>query len=475
MDAGHNGEIPKGLADWLASIERKLDEVLDRRREGDAGSHDLPRARSSRAVSPSDADPTLAGVPPSKFKRTPYFQVGRGVLRDGRNGPVMATNVLKGADRKILAHLLIHGSIHVAHVIAYRVNDDLGSIRERKRNAEVAIAKIKRAVRGILTIGKKDDCHSLVWVVERNEATRVEFSVELALLRAERARQELDDNKPCAALTGALDAIDEDDCIQLAHEVVCLAALMVGTGLPLDEFRVWKSALVLEKRMTQLSRIREIIRRSVPLIDDEDVEKEFREIDVGFSEERQRLESARGRATERFGDPYGQALPNDRVANETIAQWRREDLSLDKTRNHPLAETVLGHPSVERLRNKAEKRARDEKELDPQEVRLTVNNIVFVKALDGRIPPRIRLICVHVAAEIKRTLWTSCWDSIEGRAARALRKAKVAFWTEYERDPSPEELAEKLGWTVERVKEIEAWIRLQGPDPLDCGERQEPD
>jgi hypothetical protein len=377
----------------------------------------------------------------------------------------MKRNVLKGAECDVMAHLLIEGSIDVLELTVLQAKDDSGTIRDRKGIAQSRIARLKPVARDLgMTIENQDPSRSTgVWVLVGKEKSGISFSVDFALALATEAQGELGKGKFCVAFAKAHEALEYDDCVQPAHEALGKAALAIGQTPGVDEKRISETTLFLGHRRRQLAGVQKIINRSFLLVDDEDARDTMRHADDRFSNEEQRLATILAKMIEKFGDPYNRDLPQDKRANAAIEKLRQLGLSYEQASSHGLAKTMLEHPSVERLRDKMEKEAREAKLGDAAENRKTVGQIVLMKALDLRIVPRIRLICSHAKPEVRQALGLPSRNGTMAGEAKKLRKAKAMFFAEHGHHPNTEEVAKLLGWTACKVEDVEAWIRANNP------------
>lgn len=467
MDPGHESELPKGLVARLRSIEKKLEQALDGWRQLAARLRGPSDVTTPTPFTPLAAGELPAGVPATEFKTTPFFEVGRGTLRDGRGGPIKASKVLRGAERKILAHLLSHRSINAVDVIAYQMEDDGGTILNRLNHARTTMWKIKKAIRGVATVTKEGGRRGWTWSLTLNPTIQIEFSVDDAFRLAEQAHRELEAGRPIEAHAMALQAIVADDCVQFGHLVACRAALAINSATQPDIARLRKSMRSLERHITQLRRVCTVIARSCSYIHKDELRIELKGFEAKFTDELQSFHSILEQMIAKFGDPHGNDRPEDLAVNSLIEQFRAERLTHDQARFDPRGRIILSHKRVFILREEIRELALNKNLDDVETVGQTVNDIVLDKVLDVRLAPSIRLVCDHAYWEIEKSCCESPWNCPEGRDATMLNKTKGAFRAKHERDPAAEEMARSLGWTLERVKSTEDWERFNKPERLD--------
>ncbi|MCB9852790.1 MAG: hypothetical protein H6819_06820 [Phycisphaerales bacterium] len=447
---------------WLEILIRLLEELLVRQ----PAEPDPPPDKE-----PADSDPKIAGVTLSKFKRQPFLDVSRGILRDGKGGPVMGPKVLQGAEKSVLAHLVINGELSALDVIALQAQDGTGTFRVRKRNARGTISKVRSAIKGMgLEIANKNEARGAVeWVLHRQSPSRVSFSIDCAHELAIRADQELAAGNPVAALAIAKEAIDIDVLVQLAHEACCRAAMLIGSENGVAGDTVKKSISFLRKRESQVNRAIEIQRRSLSDLDDDDDRADLEVRGNHLTNELNRIATIIATVIKQFGDPQWHMSPKDRRANEAIEKLRELRLSVDEALLNPISESILGHPKVERLRRAVEAEIRRRGCDDPTEARKLVNACVMQKALHPGFQARIRLVCEHAKHAVREDLGLSREKGGHLRDVTALRGAKQTFYAEHGHDPSEHEVAEILGWTVEKVRETENASRIENTGDLDTG------
>jgi len=413
--------------------------------------------------------PKIAGVPLGDFKHGPYLEVGRGILHDGPGGTILPRNVLSGAMKSILAHLLINREIHLMEVLATQVKRGSGTIAERKRHAESTIAKLKRATNGMgLSIAKKGGRHSVEWVLERDARSPVVFSVELASDLAISAQHQLGKDKPCCAIATALKALRCDDHVHSAHLILCTAAAKVGPGGFNDRVRLRKSVDVIRERAEQIDKCLEIIDRASAANGDE-VTEDLKYVGKRFRVERDQHCAIITQVGERFPDLFERERPEDSRANEAIVALRDKNLGLDDARRNPLAMTVLEPRCVERVRARAQSELPATSTCKERTERSSlVNTLILAKAIDPNVPANIRWVCKAIDHDMWKVFNPPSGDDTnEARLARELDAAKMRLFQRLERDPTSEEVSAELGWSVSKILEIEDWSKKNKPGPID--------
>lgn len=457
----------KSLLKKLRTLQAALQEVVD----------EIPMcvAAGNGAKLP---DPTIAGIPWDEFKSKPFVAVSRGKLLDGVKGPDTNRWSLRGAERPVLTHLLLHDSIHALEVVAYQAKNGSGTIFNRKRHAETTIAKLKPAATKLgLEIEKRDGRRSMEWDLLKND-TPVIFSVELAADMTTRAVNEMEKGKPGCALLTAIEALECDDSVQDAHKVLCHAAVQLGSVSDQAAARLTKSVFFLRSRVEQLNRVLQICDNSFAYADHEQVRVDIEFYVKKFTVERERIEAIIADTIQRFG-PFDQGAPKDRAANEAIQELRKLSLTFEQAWSHPVFGVVLEHPRVEWMRNRmvTDSRACDQGERYSRRER--VNAEVLKGALDPHTVPNIRAICKAVEHAIPTILNPDyALKTREAHDARKLDDAVDSFLKEYSYRPSMNvaedlnELSRLSGLPVWRLEEAADWKRVQRPTPLEAVERE---
>ncbi|MEW6197779.1 MAG: hypothetical protein AB1601_03820 [Planctomycetota bacterium] len=410
----------------------------------------------------------------STFKNVPHLQVSRGLLLDGPGGPACRTFRLRGAERRVLAHLLLNDSIHVLEVIALQAKSGVGTFRDRKRHAQTTIAKLKATIRSLgLDIAKADGRRGDAWFFMRKGAA-ITFSVERAKAITERAVDDLKKGKPSSALLVAIDALACDDLVQEAHEVLCNAVVMAGTVGDQAAERIAKSTRHLASRVEQLRRGLQVCENSLASEDDDTVRAGLELQARKFTIERERIEKLVAVTNERFG-PFGQGSPKDLRVNEAIQELRSSNLTFEQAWGHPLFTRVLGHPSVgwplDEIVDQAKARDRDEQTALRDRVKAEILTLV----LDPGARPNIRWICNSVKHLIPQILEAGdARRSPEARDAKKVDEAVDAFHKEHGFAPSMEvaeeleELSRLSGLSIVRLKAVADWKKAQRLKPLEA-------
>lgn len=420
--------------------------------------------------------PEIAGFPRSRFKDRPYVDVCRGLLRDGEKGPVVRSpddEFFPGATRPVLAHLLQHGQIHQVDALAYQIDNSLGTVASRKKNALGTISKLRRSTPGMgITIerpGRK--CHSSEWVLVRQDC-QVTFSVDIAREIAARARQKLSQNKPASAATTAIEAKQVDEEVLEVDEVLCQAALMLGpTGFGWIE-NLKSSVEKLEKRLVHISRCMAVVDRSLkPLVGGQ--VGDLQDVRARLQAESDRLTPTVGAVRDSFGDLLDGLLPADKEACETTQRLRDLHIGVDRAMSDPLGQRLLDHWRVNRLRDQAESRLPGDCDAAERIAERTwVNAIVMMIALTPSVTPNICCICKGAEFEIMETQDpTDGDDRAEARWARKWDRAKDLQYTIHGERVRDEELARLLRWPWERVKAVLEWINGRHPKGSDYLDR----
>ena len=411
----------------------------------------------------------IAGAPLSSFPRNPHVDVGRGRLLDGPDGPQRDSDFeLHGATARVLAHLLVTGCIDAAEVIAYQVRDGSGTVCDRLENARSTISKTRMAIKGLgVCIPERDgkDRHETHWTLERDPHPVVTFSVDIANEAAQLARELLDQARFDKAASAAIEAIKQDTLILQAHEILCAAALKLGSNEFVDVAQLKQSRDKLTDRVTHLERILQIIANSSSEIDGNKYWDVLPTTRDALRAEGDRLKEAVNSVNAVFGPLLDRLSPDGDRANKVVQNLRHLQLGVDRAMEHPLASKLFAYKGAQRLRDQAVRRLPANCHT---EERNWVNAILMMNTIDPAISPDIRAICIATKYQILQAQDPNDGEQgVEAQWARVWDLAKDRFYTVNGSPASDEDVAKILHWPWSHVQAVRDWQRVHRPFSLE--------
>jgi hypothetical protein len=421
----------------------------------------------------SDVAWTIAGIPREKFQNTPFVDVGRRLVRDGPEGPVMATGIFSKSMGMTLTDSLINDQTHMLEVMTHQVSKGSGTIQERKGSISNKIWKVNQIADDFgLVLEKPNRRGGLIWVLKRMADRKVIFSVDQAMPLVQEASDELKKRNYGKALLESLAALDRDCGILEAHEVLCQAAVHMSVSPDVID-RVGKSFSFLQDRVEQIGFMLKILDRSRGSVQRDALNDSVEYYAVRFAREHERLERIIKLVLEKFGS-FDRQSPAGRAADEAIDGIRNGSFSFEQLQTHPIKDPILNHPYANWLRDKIVKDAGARDAEEQQALRARVNAQILYRVLDPKQTPSISAICKSVEHMIPDILNPDPDRSARKDVSRLI-EAKDTFYATRGHHASidipeeAEELARIMQCSVERVKQIDAQqkddlIYLDDPD-----------
>lgn len=426
-----------------------------------------------------------AEIAPGEFKSTPYIDLARNRVTDGKGGELVRGNFLQGAQKTVLTHLLNHNTIHAIEVIAFQASTSDGSVDSRRKHVESTIARVRLAVKVFPLEIKKlaGDRHGLQWTLDPSQAGRIGSSVQDAFELAKQAQSALNEGNARGATTMALKGIECDKGVQEVHEAYCCAILAAGPDASTIPKRLAESVRFLRRRLEQLDRGLKISAGSYEHMDDDDAKRMLENRARKFESERGRLNELITGVTGRWG-PLDFESARDRAANQAIRTLREQRIVSKNALRDPISVPILVHPTVAFLKRKAVDWASARLSADYDYWHNVVAALVLQDAANPNKPANIRAIC--------KGCWHKLFALVGSNAtanerigveadARKCDNAMDLFRMEHGYSPSLEneedarELSSLTGLPIEKLKQIREWKSLQAPRRLKPDGEEEPE
>jgi hypothetical protein len=437
-------------------------------------------AGTAQTLSECAQEPLIAGRPLSQFSNRPYIHVAKRRILDGEGGREVPVRNKKdffpGATAALLAYMCEHPRIDEMDVISLHIQKSQGTVATRRRNARTTISRSNRSTKGMgLSITKLGDHRrSSEYMLCRPQDCPVLFSVEIAMQSARQAQANLEERRFDLATTAALEAIAVDEEVQLAHEVLCDASLMIGPDAFAHVHELQKSVQRIQDRVTRLGLCIDLIDRWLRQLHGEDRAKELKLVRARMQKEADRLGVMIGDVSTCFGALLDDAPPADMAANSLLVALRTRNLAVNQALNCPDGQKLLANNRIEGLHERARGRMpKNSTPGDRAQLARMVNTVVMQKALNPDTKADIRSVCTAAEYEIKRLQGCcSMRSSAESRIAKQIADAEALFQGINGRPAGIEELAQAVGLSVARIKEIQSWEALRRPPGGDAIERR---